>query len=57
MHPEQPFIPKVKGVVQEDRTIISSPLEEMSPLLPLEAIESEMIVGVNYKSIRMKREE
>jgi|3_EtaG_2_1085321.scaffolds.fasta_scaffold07450_1 acetolactate synthase-1/2/3 large subunit len=56
MHPEQPFIPKVKGVAQKDHTIISSPLEEMSPLLPLEVMKDEMIVGVNPKSIHMKRE-
>lgn len=55
MDPEQDFIPKVKGVVQEDGTIMAPPIEEMSPLLPLEVIEKEMIVGVSEKSKRIKR--
>lgn len=55
MDPEQDFIPKVKGVVQEDNTILAPPIEEMSPLLPLEVIEKEMIVGISEKSKRIKR--
>lgn len=55
MDPEQDFIPKVKGVLQEDNTILAPPIEEMSPLLPLEIIEKEMIVGISEKSKRIKR--
>ena len=55
MEPEQDFIPKVKGVVREDQTITPAPLEEMSPLLPLEIIKEEMIVDINEKSLQMKR--
>ena len=55
MDPEQDFIPKVKGVVQEDNTILAPPIEEMSPLLPLETIQKEMIVGISEKSKRIKR--
>ena len=55
MDPEQDFIPKVKGVVSKDDSIIPSPLEEMSPLLPFEIIEKEMIVGVSEKSKQIKR--
>lgn len=55
MDPEQDFIPKVKGVVQEDNTILAPPIEEMSPLLPLEVVEKEMIVGISEKSTRIKR--
>jgi len=55
MDPEQDFIPKVKGVLQEDNTILAPPIEEMSPLLPFEVIEKEMIVGVSEKSKRIKR--
>jgi acetolactate synthase-1/2/3 large subunit len=55
MDPEQDFIPKVKGVVQEDNTILAPPIEEMSPLLPLDVIKKEMIVGISEKSARIKR--
>ena len=55
MDPEQDFIPKVKGVVAKDDSIIPSPLEEMSPLLPFNIIEKEMIVGVSEKSKQIKR--
>lgn len=55
MDPEQDFIPKVKGVLQEDNTILAPPIEEMSPLLPYETIQKEMMVGVSEKSKRIKR--
>jgi acetolactate synthase-1/2/3 large subunit len=55
MDPEQDFIPKVKGAVTKDDLIIPSPLEEMSPLLPFETIEKEMIIGVSEKSKQIKR--
>jgi acetolactate synthase-1/2/3 large subunit len=50
MHPEQEFIPKVKGMVQPDGSIKAGLLEEMSPLLPLESVEQAMIVGINERS-------
>lgn len=55
MDPEQDFIPKVKGVLKEDLTILAPPIEEMSPLLSYETIEKEMIVGVSKKSKLIKR--
>lgn len=55
MDPEQDFIPKVKGVLQEDNTILAPPIEEMSPLLPFSVIENEMMIGVSEKSKRIKR--
>lgn len=55
MDPEQDFVPKVKGVLREDRTILAPPIEEMSPLLPLEVVEKEMIVGLSEKSKQIKR--
>jgi hypothetical protein len=42
-------------VLQEDNTILAPPLEEMSPLLPLDVVEKEMIVGISEKSKRIKR--
>jgi len=55
MDPEQDFIPKVKGVVQEDNTILAPPIEEMSPLLPLHTVQNEMLIGISEKSKRIKR--
>jgi acetolactate synthase-1/2/3 large subunit len=55
MDPEQNFIPKVKGVILEDESIFAPPLEEMSPLLPFETIQKEMIVDISEKSKRIKR--
>jgi acetolactate synthase-1/2/3 large subunit len=55
MDPEQDFIPKVKGVMRNDSTILSPPIEEMSPLLTLEQIEKEMIVNISQKSKIIKR--
>ena len=55
MDPEQDFIPKVKGVVREDGSIFPPPIEEMSPLLPFEIIEKEMIASISEKSKQIKR--
>jgi len=55
MDPEQDFIPKVKGVVKENGSIFPPPIEEMSPLLPFEVIESEMLSSVSEKSKLIKR--
>jgi acetolactate synthase-1/2/3 large subunit len=42
MNPEQDLIPKVKGIAVMDE-IIASPLEDMSPLLPIETMRKNMI--------------
>lgn len=55
MDPEQDFIPKVKGVVKEDGSIFPPPIEEMSPLLSLEAVKSNMIIEISEKSKIIKR--
>jgi len=55
MNPEQNFVPKVKGVPQDDGEIVPASLEEMSPLLPYEDIENSMISGVSEKSKNIKR--
>lgn len=55
MDPEQDFVPKVKGVLKEDGSIFPAPIEEMSPLLPFEIIEKEMIAGISEKSKQIKR--
>ena len=55
MDPQQDFVPKVKGVVLEDQTILAPPIEEMSPLLPLEVIEQEMLIDISNKSKQIQR--
>ena len=55
MDPEQDFIPKVKGIRKVDNTIFAPPIEEMSPLLPYDEIERNMISGVNNKSKLIQR--
>ena len=55
MDPEQDFIPKVRGIKKVDNTIFAPPIEEMSPLLPYDEIERNMISGVNDKSKLIQR--
>ena len=55
MDPEQDFIPKVKGVRNEDHTILAPPIEEMSPLLSLDEVEQNMLIDLSYKSKLIKR--
>jgi acetolactate synthase-1/2/3 large subunit len=43
--------PKVSAIPQPDGSMISMPLEDMSPLLSLEQLEKEMVVGVSTESI------
>ena len=50
MSPEQFFHPKLSIALQKDGTIISPPLEDLSPLLDRETLEREMIIGLHEKS-------
>lgn len=49
-HPEQPFVPKLSLVQQKDGSIISPPLEDLSPLLPRAEIKKDMLIGLHKKS-------
>ena len=55
MDPHQGFLPKVKGVFKEDGTILAPPIEEMSPLVPIDELKDEMIVKISNKSNQIKR--
>jgi len=55
MDPEQGFLPKVKGVVKEDNTIMAPPIEEMSPLVSKEDLEKSMLVKLSEKSNQIQR--
>lgn len=51
MHPEQLFVPKLSLAPRPDGTIVSPPLEDLSPLLPREELKENMIVGIHPKSV------
>lgn len=55
MDPNQEFLPKVKGIANEDGTITPASLEEMSPILPYKDIEDAMIAGVSENSKKICR--
>jgi len=49
-HPEQPSVPKLSLVQQKDGSIISPPLEDLSPLLSRDIVRKNMIIGLHPKS-------
>ena len=49
-HPEQPFVPKLSLVQQKDGSIISPPLEDLSPLLSRDEMRKHMLIGLHQKS-------
>ncbi|MHB1677538.1 MAG: thiamine pyrophosphate-binding protein [Sulfuriferula sp.] len=49
-HPEQPFVPKLSLVQQKDGSIISPPLEDLSPLLARGEMRKHMLIGLHQKS-------
>lgn len=53
MHPEQYFHPKLGLAPQKDGSIISPPLEDLSPFLPRDEIREAMIIGMHPKSEKM----
>jgi len=53
-HPEQLFAPKLSVAVQEDGTLVSPPLEDLSPPVAREELEAVMTVGVHDKSRLVK---
>jgi acetolactate synthase-1/2/3 large subunit len=50
MHPEQLYVPKLALAPRADGSIVSPPLEDLSPLLPREELRENMIVGMHHKS-------
>ncbi len=50
MHPEQMFLPKLSLAVKADGTLVSPPLEDLSPLLPRTVLKAAMIGGLHSKS-------
>jgi len=50
MHPEQYFHPKLSLAVRADGTLVSPPLEDLSPLLPRDELRRAMVGGLHPKS-------
>lgn len=50
MHPEQLFVPKLSLAVKGDGSLVSPPLEDLSPLLPREVMAANMLGGLHPKS-------
>ncbi len=47
--------PKASAMPQKDGSIISMPLEDMSPLLPLETLKNEMLIPLTEGSLKTQR--
>jgi acetolactate synthase-1/2/3 large subunit len=50
MHPEQLFVPKLSLAVRNDGSLVSPPLEDLSPLVPRAVLKEVMLVGTHPKS-------
>jgi len=53
MHPRQLFVPKLSLAPRPDGSIVSPPLEDLSPLLPRDELRANMIVGLHPKSAEL----
>ena len=47
--------PKVAALPQDDGSILSMPLEDMSPLLPIETMKKEMIIDLSEASFKARK--
>ena len=55
LQPNEALSPKVAAMPQEDGSMLSMPLEDMSPLLDLFTLESEMLIPLTETSSKVKR--
>lgn len=53
MDPHQLFLPKLSLAARPDGTIVSPPLEDLSPLVPRDELREHMIVGLHEKSAQL----
>ncbi len=56
MHPEQFFHPKLGLVPRPDGSIVSPPIEDLTPLLPRPVLRKAMIIGMHPKSEEVESE-
>lgn len=52
---DEALTPKVSALPQPDGSMISMPLEDMTPLLPLETLKTEMMVGLSEQSLAARK--
>ena len=52
---DEALSPKVAALPQKDGSILSMPLEDMSPLLPLEQLQKEMLIDLLPVSVQARR--
>jgi len=50
MDPEQLFVPKLSLAIAKDGSLVSPPLEDLSPFIPREELKENMLVGMHPKS-------
>jgi acetolactate synthase-1/2/3 large subunit len=55
IHPEQPLVPKLAVAAGTDGTLVSPPLEDLTPLLRLDELRRNMPVGLHPKSLGLSR--
>lgn len=54
MHPQQLFVPKLSLAIQEDGTLVSPPLEDLSPFISRDELQENMYSGMHKKSLKIK---
>jgi acetolactate synthase-1/2/3 large subunit len=55
MHPRQLFVPKLSLAIQKDGSLISPPLEDLSPFISKQQLEEAMLVDIHPKSLQIER--
>ena len=55
LEPNEALTPKVAAIPQPDGSMLSMPLEDMSPLLSIETLQNEMIVGLSDASLKARK--
>jgi acetolactate synthase-1/2/3 large subunit len=54
--PDEALSPKVAALPQPDGSMLSMPLEDMSPLLPLDVLRGEMLIPLTPNSLAAVRQ-
>lgn len=54
LNPDEELEPKCSAIIKSDGSIVSMPLEDMSPLLPIEVLEREMMGNLSPQSLEAR---
>ena len=55
MAPDQLLVPKLSVSITAEGKLVSPPLEDLSPLMPLEVLEKSLLVPLHPNSITLNR--